>query len=574
MSLLTELYNQAKELFRVDSQERNLAKAQFIENRMTVLHNQYGSMSGGEIENRLRAMNQYSSQGVFNALSFANTDQGFSNIIGSQIQNSYDKFGLQAVEVTFSSNLPSTTFAFYSEDHDPKVSIVISPDGNTSTLPFTDTPELKEYLIDITSQYAIQLYKTAVIQPEELYSNFRELYKDNDTLFKKISEVVNYDLTRISSEIKADFNLENQLDKLLRTTEKNKIEIGKTELAIMEQLNRDGDLQSYLENRLGKRSLLTDYCKEQLMLGVEQLSIHKKQNQLDNISQNIEKIEYNSIESNKLNKPLITALAEKHETLFRKVMIESPDGNSHYWINQDESVKIITDRVSVQKLSIDSVQLALDAAIHSFGNELKISGSDEFKNTILHVIANNNEYSNIQLNNEELQSKLNELRGVKPLVNEISQSTENTITPSVDTHKIDSSLVQNTNKVIPAQNYILIDLATKAKTELSTTQEVIHYFVKHHPESQQMIADDVVVTTNSYLKISEAEPTAVVATLGKAINKPILIGLSDEIACKLENGSTVTYRDYELGRDYENNPILDSEVSLVKIENLESGNTL
>ena len=112
-------------------------------------------------------------------------------------------------------------------------------------------------------------------------------------------------------------------------------------------------------------------------------------------------------------------LAKEHETVFKKVRI----GNHHYWENAEKTVRIHPEKVSVPKVTQDSLLLAIDVAAKNFGNQLTIRGNKEFNEQLLQVLATNDKFANITLTNQDLQQKLDAMRGI---------SQETAITIDVD----------------------------------------------------------------------------------------------------------------------------------------------
>ncbi len=103
-------------------------------------------------------------------------------------------------------------------------------------------------------------------------------------------------------------------------------------------------------------------------------------------------------------------IAREHKEFFTK----QTTGDYEYWTSRNGDIDVhkthININVSTDNLSDKTLKLGLDVAISQFGNELKINGSDEFIRAIIEVIAGDERYSSIKLNNPEHQEMLDSKR--------------------------------------------------------------------------------------------------------------------------------------------------------------------
>ncbi|MCE2706859.1 MAG: hypothetical protein LW807_07270 [Proteobacteria bacterium] len=177
---------------------------------------------------------------------------------------------------------------------------------------------------------------------------------------------------------------------------------------------------------------MSEYCQEQLILESTKIQVSQNIN-----SKKIKNFQPEELSSNHLNNDgssepvlsntqenilepingldLIKTLGDKYETLFKKTIIKTESGETYFWENSDRTVKIHPEKISVPTFSKESTALALDAAIHNFGNTLTISGTEDFKDSILNILSQA-DYKHINLTNKNLQEKLDAMRGIDNVI--------------------------------------------------------------------------------------------------------------------------------------------------------------
>ena len=420
MSLAT-LFAQLKKQFEIDSPQRVIEKSTFIEGRVAMLKNL--NLTEQELTNRVNGYLEYSQQGVFTALAFnKNLDDEIRPKIVEQIANYSFMYGLQTDEVNYSSlNDSGKVQAFYAVNQQPKIAIIRigNENINSMALPFADIEELQGQIKKCAIDECLKQFLTEKMDPDLLVKNVLKLSITPDAAFNSLLLGVNYNIGKIVEPLKQKFNLETQLDKLLRQDSMPGIII-----SVINQLDVDGTLESYQKTRLNKKSILPDEAQRKLMEMLDETKLKtppKDQSQEKSASIAQEAISLTNFENEitTTQKIDLKYLAKEHETVFKKVRI----GNHHYWENAEKTVRIHPEKVSVPKVTQDSLLLAIDVAAKNFGNQLTIRGNKEFNEQLLQVLATNDKFANITLTNQDLQQKLDAMRGI---------SQETAITIDVD----------------------------------------------------------------------------------------------------------------------------------------------
>ena len=125
---------------------------------------------------------------------------------------------------------------------------------------------------------------------------------------------------------------------------------------------------------------------------------------LTRIQSNQEKEIQNRI-TGKYNNPLFNIAKEYREFFTKKV-----EHNKTYYVNRDGAIEVHKDYVGVLKPTEQNINLALDVALQKFGNNLFLFGDKKFITNVIEKIANNQQYNEIKLNNQEYQKRLEKER--------------------------------------------------------------------------------------------------------------------------------------------------------------------
>lgn len=99
-------------------------------------------------------------------------------------------------------------------------------------------------------------------------------------------------------------------------------------------------------------------------------------------------------------------IAREHQEFFTK----QTTGDYEYWSSRDGTVEVHDKHINVNLTTEESIKLALDVAVSKFGDKLNIDGSDEFIKVTIDIIANDERYANITLDNPEHQEMLDSRR--------------------------------------------------------------------------------------------------------------------------------------------------------------------
>lgn len=471
--MLSKLFNQLTKSLDSYSPTRTQEKAGFIENRILNLQNM--DLTSNETANKIDNYMNYSAQGVFNAMAFNKSlpSETKTKIVDHIIKQSFI-YDLRNEDMYYSNLRHNGIKAFFNEEHQPKVAIICVGNNakDAKILPFVDREELHTLMKKSALEDCFDQFKSRQMDPIQLVGNIVKLSNSKDEAFKTILQGVEYNIEPIKDALTKEFDLSTQLDKALRSDHK----VDKLEYAILNHLDSENSLDSYQSSRLNKNSILPDIAKRKLMLALDQIKINHQQNspvqEKFNTQEPVnfnthEPDQHNGVENimqSKSGNISISSLAKEHETLFRKVLI----GDTHYWENTEKTVKIHPEKISVPKVSRDSVELALSAAVSSFGSELKIRGTKEFDNHVLNILATNEKYKDVTLSNPKLQEQLDALRNTPK--NEIMPGTENTIESANQTNK-----------------YVLINEQNKELFPINDHSNILDYFKNNFPETAPII---------------------------------------------------------------------------------------
>ena len=520
---LSGLFNQLKELLNIETPERLEDKAAFIKERMLILPDL--NLSDRELRSKIGTYLEYSSQGVFNGLAFGRFEFSMDKTIVEEILNSPYMYKLNTEEVYYSHPSQSPIKAYYDENHKPKIALILSDNTTPIIKTFVDKDELQLMLKKNAISNCYKLLSDGQIDPSILIENIIKLSPSRDKAFENIILQYGNDLSPVLQPLKNEYNLETQLDKLLRDSKDTK----DLEKYVIHQLEVDGTLESYTKSRINKNSILPDAAQRELILSLDNVRLSRK-NEHEN--QREYELDHEAYYGEKIgdfispqNEFSITALAKEHDTLFNKIKV----GSHSYWINPDQSVKVHPERVAVPKLSADSVDLALSAAMSNFGNQLKVNGTEEFKELIIQRIAANEKFNPIQLGTPELQEKLNILRGKEN--NQISTPAPIAQAEIKVTNEVNQSKISD--KPEHASNLVLLNLATKTEHLVTSKNDVINYFKTNFPESISLLEK---VEAQGFVKEYKGDnPKYLADDLAKALNNEYLVCNSQEIIDKVKH---------------------------------------
>ena len=549
--MLVELFQQLKKSLAQDIPQRVLEKSTFIENRVINLQNQ--NLSDQELSTKVNNYLQYNSQGVFNTLAFnSKLSPELKPKILDRIVSNASNYDLNMENLYYSNLMHDGVKAFFNENQQPKIAIITTGNDMESAkvVPFVDREELRQIIRITAIDDCFEQFKKNEMDNGTLVGNLIKVCPTRDEAFNRLLVGVNFDIDQIKAPLINEFDIATQLDKSLRTVGQTII---KSELAMINYLHSNGELESYQNSRINKHSILPDDAQKKLMLALEQERINQAQRTKQSTPDTHEvdkpqQIETIQNEITPLNNGIrIHELAKEHETLFTKVHI----GDNHYWENSEKTVKIHPEKISVPKVSRDSVELALSAATSNFGKTISVRGSDEFIEHVLTVLSTNEKYKDVNLSNEKIQTQLNERRGVKPIANELAAAPippENIITQDTQKpHSAQSELKTElpiTSTPPPAPFYIY-SIETRNKLPVATNQDVLNYFKNNYPESSSILqsieqAGKVKVpgAGGVSLNLSENNPIFLTKLLCKQLDQKFVICNNPAIINKVEKNVT------------------------------------
>lgn len=99
-------------------------------------------------------------------------------------------------------------------------------------------------------------------------------------------------------------------------------------------------------------------------------------------------------------------IAREHKEFFTKQTV----GDYEYWTSRHGDIDVHKTHININKQSDESIKLALDVAVTQFGDNLDINGSDDFIQATIDIIANDERYADITLDNPEHQEMLDSKR--------------------------------------------------------------------------------------------------------------------------------------------------------------------
>lgn len=99
-------------------------------------------------------------------------------------------------------------------------------------------------------------------------------------------------------------------------------------------------------------------------------------------------------------------IARIHKEFFTKQI----KGDYEYWTSRNGDIDVHKTHININKQSDENIKLALDVAVSQFGDKLNINGSDDFIKSAIDIIANDERYAKISLDNPEHQEMLDSRR--------------------------------------------------------------------------------------------------------------------------------------------------------------------
>ena len=427
--------------------ERESQKNEFIMSRMDNLA--FQNLNQDQLVDTIKQYLEYNTQGVAKSLTFnKNLDSDIKLTAIEIIKENPVKYDFNT---DFINLKEAGLVAVYNENIIPKTAILISNnDMRTATsVTFVDKDELDSLCKSECLEQCINNFEE---KSSSIIHNVKELTNDNEeafaTLFTRLKPEQLFQLENLTTA----FDIQSQLDKELRKPKSNEHIIN----SCINILDNNDQLKNYVDARVTKHSLLNDSAQQKLLSAQDKYRLSHQENIIEQDPK----------------KHSILSLSKEHETHFTKV----ESNNSHFhWINKDESVKIYPERVTVPKVTRDSVELALDAAIMNFGKELKIRGTQQFKQQIIELLVDNEKYKDITLLNPDLNKQLDKVRGTPK--NTMSEGT-------IPQQTIENSISSESNQVEVEQSNPTEKIFTINSSTTST--DVMNYFESINP---QLIAE-------------------------------------------------------------------------------------
>lgn len=176
------------------------------------------------------------------------------------------------------------------------------------------------------------------------------------------------------------------------------------------------------------------------------------------------------------------------------------DAEKNCYTNKDKSIEVYKNVVAINIPTESNIAKGLKLAQAQFGNNLEITGSNEFKAQAIEVIASSLEFKEIQLRNSEQQEMLNWLRDNHKLEQQATQ----TLTAREQARQQLAEPQQLSESLEAAKNLESLQAETKlsareiarqriANTELRSTKEVVNDYTQQKAQEQQQQQEQVKV---------------------------------------------------------------------------------
>jgi TolA-binding protein len=187
--------------------------------------------------------------------------------------------------------------------------------------------------------------------------------------------------------------------------ELRRLELQKQELDHKRQLELNKQHLKEQENQRQARLHELEQLQKLALMQQEQIRLAEQKK--------LEQTRKAELEIMKLKKPAdnyITAdsryklfdVAREHKEFFTK----QTTGDYEYWASRNGDVEVHKTHVNINQTSDENIKLALDVAVSQFGDKLKINGSAEFIKATIELIANDERYAKISLDDPEQQESL------------------------------------------------------------------------------------------------------------------------------------------------------------------------
>lgn len=166
------------------------------------------------------------------------------------------------------------------------------------------------------------------------------------------------------------------------------------------------------------------------------------------------------------------------------------------YTNKDKSIEVYKNVVAINILTESNIAKGLKLAQAQFGNNLEISGSNEFKAQAIEVIASSLEFKEIQLRNPEQQEMLNWLRDNHKLEHKRTP----VLTAREQARQRLAEQQQPSESLEAAKNLEPLQAETKlsareiarqrvANTELRSTKEVVNEYTQQKAQEQEQVKE-------------------------------------------------------------------------------------
>lgn len=201
----------------------------------------------------------------------------------------------------------------------------------------------------------------------------RQIYSDGNNLAKERAELERLQLQKqdIERQQRVDEQLKQQLE-LARQQELMRLKLLRQEQAKQAEEKKQAELKA----------------KEKLAKQIERLKVPSEN--------------YITAE----NRYKLFDIARIHKEFFTKQI----KGDYEYWTSRNGDIDVHKTHININKQSDENIKLALDVAISQFGNKLNINGSDEFIKATIDIIARDQCYAKISLDNPDRQEMLDSRR--------------------------------------------------------------------------------------------------------------------------------------------------------------------
>ncbi|MCE2706833.1 MAG: MobA/MobL family protein [Proteobacteria bacterium] len=176
------------------------------------------------------------------------------------------------------------------------------------------------------------------------------------------------------------------------------------------------------------------------------------------------------------------------------------DTEKHCYTNKDKSIEVYKNVVAINIATESNIAKGLKLAQAQFGNNLEITGSDEFKAQAIEVVASSLEFKEIQLRNPEQQAMLNWLRDNHKLEQQATQALtareqarQRLVEPQQPSESLEAA--KNLESLQAETKLSAREIARQrvANTELRSTKEVVNDYTQQKAQEQKQQQEQVKV---------------------------------------------------------------------------------